>query len=646
MSLRRARSSRNAPVRTPRITCSYLSWTQPKEKCPPVLDDEALAPEFGQFFRTSSDLMSVFDASGQLIAINPAWHDLLGWDSADLEWTEFIELVHPDDRARTLAELDFLTRTEDASVGFENRQRRRDGTYLWFEWNSQRRGKLIYAIGRDITRRLETFAKLDQSTETMRAIFDAAADSIIVVNRDLVVVESSLAVEQIYGYPIGAYRDQSVLDLVHPDDRAAVSEAILGTFKTEGIRAVRFRALHADGRWIEIDARGQALRGGGSQSHLAVIISRDVTEVVASQAALAESLATTRAIFDTAVDIITTIDRDLNVVSTSPASVLYTGLSIEERTNQSALDIINPEDHPLIIAAVASMFDDLESISVRYRARGSEGRSIVVESRGQAIDNMGQPPIHAVVITRDITSSVDMEVELAAAKLEAERANFAKSEFLSRMSHELRTPLNSVLGFAQLLQMEIELPAQLEMVDLIYKSGKHLLDLINEVLDISRVESNTFEVELAPVALLALIQGCVDLIAPMADNRHIAITLESDDDVDEVYVDAKRLNQILINLLSNAVKYNHVDGTVVVSCARHDDQVRVSVADTGLGIAPDLMDRLFTPFDRLGAEGSETEGTGLGLALVKTFAEAMNATVGMRSELDEGSTFWIDLPTA
>lgn len=603
-------------------------------------------PEYGQFFRTSPDLMSVFNTDGRLVAINPAWHELLGWDVAELEKTAFVDLVHPDDRAKTLAELDALSSTENASLGFENRQRRSDGAYLWIEWNSQRRESLIYAIGRDITRRKATFEALDESTEMTRAILDAAADAIIVVNRDLIVVESSPSTEQIFGYPLGAFRDRSIVEVVHPDDQEPVSATIRSTFDIEEIQTARFRALHALGHWIEIEARGQALKNTHGDSKFAVFISRDISQEVASRAALAKSLAVMQAVLDTAVDIITTIDRDFNVVSTSSSSETYTGIPIEERTGQSALDVMHPDDVPSIIAAVEEMFDNGTRISIRYRARSAEGQWLVVESRGRAVDNMGEPPIHAMVITRNITSTVEMELALEAAKLEAERANTAKSEFLSRMSHELRTPLNSVLGFAQILQMEIQVESQLEMVELIYKSGAHLLELINEVLDISRVESSTFEVVLESVDPMTVIRGCVELMMPMANSRHISFTVDDNDHVKPVVADKKRLNQILINLFSNAIKYNHEGGSVNVACEAHGDTVGVHVTDTGPGIAQHHLDRLFTPFDRLDAEGTQTEGTGLGLALAKKFAEAMGATIGVTSVVGEGSTFWIDLPVA
>ena len=234
---------------------------------------------------------------------------------------------------------------------------------------------------------------------------------------------------------------------------------------------------------------------------------------------------------------------------------------------------------------------------------------------------------------------------LKEAKEAAERANFAKSEFMSRMSHELRTPLNSVLGFAQILEMELTSPDELEMVGLIYNSGNYLLELINEVLDISRIESGHITVMIEPIALKDLENECVEIVSRQA--KDLGITLVSNDPYEfHVLGDHQRLKQVLLNLLSNAIKYNRANGTVTLTCERRDAGVRLSVTDTGAGINPELRTRLFTPFDRLDAESTGIEGTGLGLALSKGLIEAIGGTLGVDSSVGEGSTFWIELPAA
>ena len=231
------------------------------------------------------------------------------------------------------------------------------------------------------------------------------------------------------------------------------------------------------------------------------------------------------------------------------------------------------------------------------------------------------------------------------AEEKADHANRAKSDFLSRMSHELRTPLNGILGFAQLLEME-SLPAdQEESVAQILKAGRHLLGLINEVLDISRIETGRLQLSLEPVPVGETLRGALDIVRPLAAQHGIALHAGAADERQHVLADRQRLQQVLLNLLSNAVKYNRTGGTVAVSCEEIlGERLRILVRDTGHGISPDKLDRLFTPFDRLGAEGTGVEGTGLGLALSKHLVDVMGGTLDVTSQVGVGSTFAVELP--
>ena len=251
----------------------------------------------------------------------------------------------------------------------------------------------------------------------------------------------------------------------------------------------------------------------------------------------------------------------------------------------------------------------------------------------------------------DITDRKRNENELAEAKSEAERANVAKSEFLSRMSHELRTPMNAILGFAQLMDMGEMNPVHKKGVGQILKSGKHLLDLINEVLDMAKIESGRMTVSPEPVEIFSVILETIDIIRNLAEENRI--TLESGISANNklfVKADHQRLKQVLLNLINNAVKYNKKDGCVKVECVikkpvhGKENVIRISIIDTGKGITREHILKLFNPFERIGAERTETEGTGLGLAISKKLIEAMNGKIGVESEMGKGSTFWIELP--
>jgi signal transduction histidine kinase len=234
-----------------------------------------------------------------------------------------------------------------------------------------------------------------------------------------------------------------------------------------------------------------------------------------------------------------------------------------------------------------------------------------------------------------------------AAKREAEGANRAKSEFLSSISHELRTPLNVVLGFGQLLELDDLSEGQRDNVGQIVRAGEHLLGLIDEVLDLSRIESGTLALSPEPVPVGELLTEVLELIRPLAAERQLDLRAPPRQDDLVAVADRQRLRQILLNLCSNAVKYNHHGGTVCIGCqAVGDGRVRITVSDSGPGIPADKLSRLFTPFDRLGAERSEVQGTGLGLALSKRLAEALGGSLTAYSVQGQGTTFAVDLLAA
>ncbi|MBI2706634.1 MAG: response regulator [Actinobacteria bacterium] len=223
----------------------------------------------------------------------------------------------------------------------------------------------------------------------------------------------------------------------------------------------------------------------------------------------------------------------------------------------------------------------------------------------------------------------------------------ARSEFLSRMSHELRTPLNAVIGFAQLLQYDDNLSdAQRSSLDDILRAGRHLLDLINEVLDIAKIEAGHLALSIEAVQVREVVRSAVDFISPTAREREMEVVVDALRDDQYVRADRQRTLQVLLNLLSNAVKYNRPGGRIEVTGEDRGSHVRISVRDSGVGIAAEHLERLFVPFDRLGAEQTETEGTGVGLALSRGLCERMGGELGVSSELGSGSTFWIDLPMA
>jgi PAS domain S-box-containing protein len=303
-------------------------------------------------------------------------------------------------------------------------------------------------------------------------------------------------------------------------------------------------------------------------------------------------------------------------------------------------------DSLAVVDAALAQYGQWEGELV-HRCR--DGRLVTVESRHVLVRDASGAPAAILEVNRDITARRQAEAAQRAAVTAAEQANAAKSEFLSRMSHELRTPLNAILGFGQLLELEASSPRQEKNITHILTAGRHLLDLINEVLEIARIESGRLSLSLEPVRLRDVVRETLDLVRPLAADRHVtllAAALEDGRGEPWVRADRQRLKQVVLNLLANAVKYNRDGGTVAVRGEASEARVRLAVQDTGLGIAPEQLGRVFTPFDRLGAETGSVEGTGLGLALSKGLVEAMGGTLRVESTVAVGSTFWVELPLA
>jgi PAS domain S-box-containing protein len=405
-------------------------------------------------------------------------------------------------------------------------------------------------------------------------------------------------------------------------------------------------------------------------------------------AALEASERRYRSVLDEVSDVIVRIAPDGRLVFVNRAWSELTGISFDDTIGKDAMHHIHPDDRHIAAEHMyaAVMSGDEEMREVRFIAKG--GRIRWMEARGRAAFNAEGMMTEFAGSLHDITERREAEIQARTAweaaerareeaernreeaerareeaernREQAERASRAKSEFLSRMSHELRTPLNAILGFSQLLEFSGLIDEDADNLRQIVRAGRHLLDLINDALDVSRIESGRLTMSLEPVQFGGVAADSLDLVRPAAAANSLILRAPTTAAAhSQPIADRQRLKQVLLNLLSNAVKYNRPGGTITMDChplpidavpagrgPAPNGWLRITIADTGIGIPADRLDDVFVPFERIGAEQTDIEGTGIGLALTRSLVEAMGGGVGLNSTLGVGTTFHVDLPAA
>jgi PAS domain S-box-containing protein len=502
---------------------------------------------------------------------------------------------------------------------------------------------LLAGYSIDITERKRAEEALRVGEERYHNLFDRSI--VVVADCQGRWIEISPLFCELVGYSREELSRLGFADITHPEDLAAnlelnerLSRGEVDSFFLEK------RYLHKSGRVIWANLSKTSVRDASGAMVQAISVIQDITVRKEAEAAMRESESRFRAFIEQSPMAIGVFNLEGKGLYANGRFMEVLGLRREE-------ELVGRPAHEFF----APQFREDSKERSRLRTLGlpvpAEYESVCVRADGTRFPvHLAVAPIElpggavSIAFLSDITERKRAEEDRIAREL-ADRANRAKSEFLSRMSHELRTPLNAILGFAQLLKMDELRPDQERGVDQIDKSGRHLLNLVNEVLDIAKIEAGRMRLSPEPVQLEGVVEEALELIRPLAGVRRISVSYDARTSPGPlVLADRQGLMQVLLNLLSNAVKYNREGGEIAVMARdASDGHLRLQVKDTGQGIAPEKMGRLFVPFDRLGMEALEQEGTGLGLALSKGLMEAMGGSIGAKSALGKGSTFWLEL---
>ncbi|MGK2952043.1 MAG: PAS domain-containing protein [Thiobacillus sp.] len=452
----------------------------------------------------------------------------------------------------------------------------------------------------------------------------------------------------LFGYPVAELETSydNFLAAIHPDDRQAVTDAINACVERDVPYEIEHRVVWPDGtvRWLL--ERGAVVRDDDGKPLQMLGVVQDIDDRKKAEIALAERERLLREAQTLAS--IGNWTADLATGELIWSDEIYRIFGYEPRSFAPSIEAFHAMVHPDDRAGVRESEKAAERTGrhdVVHRILRPDGTVRHVHELAQAETDATDRLMRLAGTVQDITEQVETEQALIAARDEADRANKAKSEFLSSMSHELRTPMNAVLGFGQLMEYDDTLPGEhLDSVREILKAGYHLLELINEVLDLAKVESGQIDLSLEPVEVCPIVDECLGLVGPLADKRNIQLTHLGLAGA-MVRADRTRLKQALLNLLANAIKYNREGGIVRLDVRPEGkDRLRIRVMDTGPGIPARRLVELFQPFNRLDAEGSDIEGTGIGLTITQRIVEMMGGAVGVESEVGIGSTFWIELP--
>jgi PAS domain S-box-containing protein len=509
------------------------------------------------------------------------------------------------------------------------------------------------------------------------AIFNSANFSSIATDEKGVIQIFNVGAERMLGYAAADVMNKiTPADISDPQEviaRAKALSAELATAITPGFEALVFKAsrgiediyeltyIRKDGSRFPAVVSVTALRDAHNAIIGYLLIGTDNTarkQVEAEQKKLDQRLRDqqfyTRSLIESNVDALIATDPSGIITDVNKQMEALTGCTRDELIGAPFKNYFTDPDRAE--AGIKLVLREKKVTDYELTARARDGKITIVSYNATTFYDRDRNLQGVIAAARDVTERnrlaqalEETNVQLERAKIAADKANLAKSEFLSSMSHELRSPMNAILGFAQLMESASPPPApsQKASIDQILQAGWYLLELINEILDLALIESGKLSLSLEPISLTEVLSDCKAMIEPQALRGDIHLNFPPAEDSHLcVSADRTRLKQVIVNLLSNAIKYNQTGGTVeVTSGITAAGRTRISCRDTGGGLSPEQVAQLFQPFNRLGQEGGATEGTGIGLVVSKRLVELMGGEIGAQSAVGVGSVFWIDLAT-
>ncbi|WP_257304843.1 PAS domain S-box protein [Geothrix campi] len=635
------------------------------------------------------DAVIATDAEGRVRILNPIAEQLTGWTMAEAAGhtiDEVFRIINQETRQPAVAPvMDTLAHGTVQGLANHTVLIARDGGECSIADSCapirDRDGRVTGAVlvFRNVTEEYAAQRSLRDSTALIQTILNTVVDGIITLQARGGIIETvNPATERMFGYAAAELIGQPFSSLIPELDRDQASGSL------EYFRASDEARANGLGREV------LGLRKGGQRFPLEIAVSemwlgdqryftgilRDISTRKQAEAALLKAGALQNAIFNSAnFSSIATDARGVIQIFNVGAERMLGYLAAEVMNKITPADISDPKE---VIARAEALSQELGTpIAPGFDAlvfKASRGIEDIYELTYIRKDGSRFPAVVSVTALRDPQEAIigylligtdntarkrieeertlldqalqDKNAELMSAKIAAEKANLAKSEFLSSMSHELRSPLNAILGFAQLMDSETPPPTapQKMSIDQILHAGWYLLELINEILDLAVIESGKLSFSEEPVSLADIMLDCQAMIEPQGARRGLKMTFPRFDNPAFVRADRIRLKQVLINILSNAIKYNRPEGTVIVDCVTTTPgRIRINVRDTGHGLPPDKVRQLFQPFNRLGQEQGGEEGTGIGLVMSKLLVELMGGSIGVESMVGVGSRFWCEL---